>query len=92
MPPAFDLQEAALIYCNQRSSAGPRLGLWLTAPCQWSVMFGLAITYTVTAGQSFQVDSCLRILQLRAPATGCSTSRNCAGAVTLPVGQACSSL
>eukprot|EP00891_Asterochloris_glomerata_P003121 jgi/Astpho2/3121/Aster-x1124 len=33
---------------------GRKLGLWLTAPCQWSVMFGLAITYTVTAGQSFQ--------------------------------------
>ena len=76
--------------CNQCFTAGPRLGLWLTAPCQWSVMFGLAITYTVTAGQSFQVDSCRQILQLRALVTGCSTSRNRAGAVTLPVGQACS--
>lgn len=36
-------------------AAGPRLGAWVTAPFQWSVMVGLGITYTVTAGQSFQV-------------------------------------
>ena len=33
---------------------GERWGNWLIAPFQWSVLVGLAITYTATAGQSLQ--------------------------------------
>lgn len=34
---------------------GEKWGLWAVAPFQWSVLVGLAITYTATAGQSLQV-------------------------------------
>ena len=84
MSVAPDLQEASCSHCAQWSTAGRRLGLWLTAPCQWSVMFGLAITYTVTAGQSFQVGSCLvdqaaqccccRLQRMRKPCRSCGTA------------------
>ena len=33
---------------------GERWGNWAIAPFQWSVLVGLAITYTATAGQSLQ--------------------------------------
>jgi hypothetical protein len=34
---------------------GEKWGIWAVAPFQWSVLVGLAITYTATAGQSLQV-------------------------------------
>lgn len=38
-----------------RSIFGEKYGNWAVAPFQWSVLVGLAITYTATAGQSLQV-------------------------------------
>ena len=38
-----------------RAIFGERWGVWAIAPFQWSVLIGLAITYTATAGQSLQV-------------------------------------
>ena len=38
-----------------RAVFGDRWGVWAIAPFQWSVLIGLAITYTATAGQSLQV-------------------------------------
>ncbi|CAK0780427.1 hypothetical protein CVIRNUC_005050 [Coccomyxa viridis] len=37
-----------------RAIFGERWGVWAIAPFQWSVLIGLAITYTATAGQSLQ--------------------------------------
>ena len=38
-----------------RAIFGEKWGNWAVAPFQWSVLVGLAITYTATAGQSLQV-------------------------------------
>lgn len=48
-----------------RAIFGERWGVWAIAPFQWSVLIGLAITYTATAGQSLQVGNiavCLKHL------------------------------
>lgn len=47
----------SIILCRDlgRAIFGDRWGVWAIAPFQWSVLIGLAITYTATAGQSLQV-------------------------------------
>lgn len=42
-----------------RAIFGGKWGNWAIAPFQWSVLVGLAITYTATAGQSLQVSRVL---------------------------------
>ena len=46
-----------MLWCRDlgRAVFGERWGVWAIAPFQWSVLIGLAITYTATAGQSLQV-------------------------------------
>ena len=46
-----------------RAIFGERWGVWAIAPFQWSVLIGLAITYTATAGQSLQVGNTLAVLE-----------------------------
>ena len=51
------------MFCRDlgRAIFGERWGVWAIAPFQWSVLIGLAITYTATAGQSLQVGNILAV-------------------------------
>eukprot|EP00884_Botryococcus_braunii_P012819 jgi/Botrbrau1/21538/Bobra.174_2s0041.1 len=55
---------------------GKRLGLWVVVPFQFSVMIGLAITYTVTAGES--------LLAVSSSQCGTSAGEGASGGVLAP--------
>ncbi|BDA43177.1 Lysine histidine transporter-like 1 [Coccomyxa sp. Obi] len=65
-----------------RAIFGEKWGNWAIAPFQWSVLVGLAITYTATAGQSLQAvhSSTCNNAVYRAVGAG-RTDRNCSSAL-----------
>ena len=64
-----------------RAVFGDRWGVWAIAPFQWSVLIGLAITYTATAGQSLQVWQ--SICRTRLPQQICLVQQELRAACTL---------